>query len=100
MGTLKLNSIIRKTHFTEQEGYSVTQILALMIMLRLMLLKSVNSFYQSEFQKVNDDEKGRHLSPQKPRDDAVARYFVRSRQAVPNAHQSRKGRGGHVGIHH
>ncbi len=25
--------------------------------------------------------------------------FVRGRQAVPNAHQSRKGRGGHVGPH-
>ena len=57
MGTFKLNSIIRKAHFKKQEGYRVTEILALMIMLPLMLLNSVNSFYKSEFQKVTKMKK-------------------------------------------
>lgn len=57
MGTFKLNSIIRKTHFTKHEGYGVTEILALMIMLPLLLLNSVNSLYRSEFQKITQMKK-------------------------------------------
>ena len=38
MKTFKLNSIIKKAGFEKQEGYSVGEILALMIMIPLMLL--------------------------------------------------------------
>ncbi len=57
MKTFKLNSIIRKAGFEKQEGYSVVEIMALMIMLPLMLLKSVNSFYKSDFQQVTEMKK-------------------------------------------
>ncbi len=57
MGTFKLNAIVRKAHFQKQEGYRVTEILALMIMLPLMLLKSVNGFYPSEFQPITQMKK-------------------------------------------
>ncbi|MCL5972422.1 MAG: transposase [Firmicutes bacterium] len=57
MGTFKLNSIIRKAHFKKQGEYRVTEILALMIILPLLLLNSVNSFYKSEFRKVTQMKK-------------------------------------------
>ena len=57
MGTFKLNSIIRKAGFAKQDGYGVAEILALMIMLPLLLLNSVNSLYRSEFQKITTMKK-------------------------------------------
>ncbi len=49
MQTFKLHSIVRHTRFEKQEGYSVTEILALLILFPLMMLSSVNSFVRSEF---------------------------------------------------
>ena len=57
LGTFKLNAIIRKTHFTKHEGYGVTEILALMMMLPLLLLNSVNSLYHSQFQQLTQMKK-------------------------------------------
>jgi hypothetical protein len=57
MKTFKLNSIIKKAGFEKQEGYRVSEILALMIMLPLMLLKSVHHFYKSEYQQVTEMRK-------------------------------------------
>ena len=57
MGTFKLKSIIRKAGFAKHDGYGVTEILALMIMLPLLLLNSVHSLYRSDFQKVTTMKK-------------------------------------------
>ena len=57
MGTFKLNAIIRKAGFVKQDGYGVAEILALMIMLPLLLLNSVNSLYRSEFQTITTMKK-------------------------------------------
>ena len=57
MKTFKFNSIIRKSGFEKQEGYSVSEILAIMIMMPLMLLKSVHHFYRSEYQQVTEMKK-------------------------------------------
>ncbi len=57
MQTFKFNSIIRHTQFTKQEGYTVTEVLALLIMLPLMTLSSVNSFFHSEFQAMTSMKK-------------------------------------------
>ena len=57
MGTFNLNGIIRKAGFAKQDGYGVAEILALMLMLPLLLLNSVNSLYHSEFQKVTQMKK-------------------------------------------
>ena len=50
MQTFKLHSIVRHTQFDKQEGYAVTEILALLIMFPLMMVSSVNRFCHSEFQ--------------------------------------------------
>ncbi len=39
METFKLNSIVRHTRFEKQEGYAVTEILALLILFPLMLVR-------------------------------------------------------------
>ena len=52
MQTFKLRSILRLTQFEKQEGYAVTEVLALLIMFPLMMLSSVNSFFHSEFQAI------------------------------------------------
>ncbi len=57
MKIFKMNAIIRKVGFEKQEGYSMVEIMALMIMLPLMLLKSVNCFYKSEFQQITEMKK-------------------------------------------
>ena len=57
MGTFKLPSIIRKAGFAKHDGYGVAEILALLIMLPLLLLKSVNSLYHSEFQTITTMKK-------------------------------------------
>ncbi len=45
MQIFKLNSIVRHTRFEKQEGYAVTEILALLILFPLMLVSSVNGFF-------------------------------------------------------
>ena len=57
MQTFKLHSIVRHTRFEKQEGYSVTEILALLIMFPLMMLSSVNSFFRSEFHEITTMKK-------------------------------------------
>ena len=52
MKTFKLKILCRQVGFQKQEGYTASEIIMLMLMLPLMLLKSINSFYKSEFQKV------------------------------------------------
>lgn len=48
MKTFKFKMICCQVGFRKQEGYSASEIVALM----LMLLKSVNAFYKSNFQKL------------------------------------------------
>ncbi len=57
METFKLNSIVRHTRFEKQEGYAVTEILALLILFPLMLVSSVNGFFHSEFQELTTMKK-------------------------------------------
>ncbi len=57
MQTFKLHSIIRHTQFEKQEGYAVTEVLALLIMFPLMMLSSVNSFFHSEFHAITTMKK-------------------------------------------
>ncbi len=57
MKTFKLNSILSQAKFAKQDGFRAGEILALMIMLPLMLLKSVNAFYKSDFQHVTEMKK-------------------------------------------
>lgn len=52
MKTFKLKTHCRQVGFQKQDGYTASEIVTLMLMLPLMLLKSINSFYKSEFQKV------------------------------------------------
>ena len=57
MQTFKLNSIVRHTRFEKQEGYPVTEVLALLIMFPLMMLSSVNRFFHSEFHAITTMKK-------------------------------------------
>lgn len=57
MKTFKLKSVCHQVGFKKQEGYSATEILALMIMFPLMLLKSVHALYQSQYQNVTEMKK-------------------------------------------
>ena len=52
MKTFKFKTICCQVGLRKEDGYSASEIVALMLMLPLMLLKSVNAFYRSEFQKV------------------------------------------------
>jgi hypothetical protein len=57
MKTFKLKSLCHQVGFMKSEGYSTTEIFALMIMFPLMLLKSVHAFYQSQYQNVTEMKK-------------------------------------------
>lgn len=57
MKTFKLKTLCCKVGFKKQDGYSASEIVTLMLMFPLMLLKSINSFYKSEFQKVTSMKK-------------------------------------------
>ncbi len=57
MKTFKLKLLCRQVGFQKQEGYSAFEIISLMLMLPLMLLKSVNALYRSDFQKVTEMKK-------------------------------------------
>jgi hypothetical protein len=52
MKTFKLKTLCHHVNFQKRDGYSASEIITLIVMLPLMLLNSVNSFYKSEFQKV------------------------------------------------
>lgn len=52
-----LKTICCQIGATKDSGYSVGEIISLMIMFPLMLLKSVNAFYKSEFQTVSEMKK-------------------------------------------
>jgi len=52
MKTFKLKMLCNQVGFIKQDGFSTTEIITLIVMLPLMLLKSVNALYKSEFQKV------------------------------------------------
>jgi hypothetical protein len=55
--TFNFKSLCIQVSFQKQAGYSTSEIIALLLMLPLMLLKSVNSFYKSEFQKIAEMKK-------------------------------------------
>lgn len=57
MKIFNFKSISLQAGLKKQEGYSVTEIIALMHMLPLMPLKSVNALYKSEYQKVTKMKK-------------------------------------------
>lgn len=57
MKTFKLKSLCRQVGFQKQEGYSAFEVISLMLMLPLMILKSVNALYRSEFRQVTDMKK-------------------------------------------
>lgn len=52
MKTFKLKTLCCKVGFQKQDGYSASEIITIMVMLPLMLIKSINALYKSEFQKV------------------------------------------------
>ena len=57
MQTFKLHAIVRHTRFEKPEGYTVTEILALLIMFPLMMVSRVNSFFRSEFHAITTRKK-------------------------------------------
>ena len=52
MKTFKFKTLCCQVGFQKQDGYSASEIVTLIMVLPLMLLKSVNALYKSEFQKV------------------------------------------------
>ena len=52
MKTFKLKTVCNHVGFLKQDGYSASEIITIMVMLPLILLKSINALYKSEFQKV------------------------------------------------
>lgn len=57
MKKFKFNSICRQAGMIKDSGYSVSEILTLMIIFPLMLLKTVNSFYKSHYIKATEMKK-------------------------------------------
>ena len=55
--TFKVHAIVRHTRFDKQEGYPVTEILALLIVFPLVLVSSVNSFFHSELPEITTMKK-------------------------------------------
>jgi len=57
MKKFNFKTICYEAQASKKAGYSVVEIITLMIIFPLMLLKSVNAFYASEFQKISDMKK-------------------------------------------
>ncbi len=70
MQTFKLHSIVRHTQCAKQEGYAVTEILALLIMFPLMMVSSVHRFCHREFQGMTAMKKD-------------TRYRLKNNEKVP-----------------
>ena len=68
--TFKLPSILRKAGFEKEQGYSVVEIMTLMMLLPFLLLKSVHSLYASDFQRITQMKK-----------DAI--YRLKNNERVP-----------------
>jgi len=70
MKSFKLKSLCHQIKFKKEEGYSVTEILALMMMFPLMLLNSVHALYRSHYENVTTMKK-----------DAI--YRMKNNQKMP-----------------
>lgn len=57
MKTFKFRTLCHTVGFKKQQGYSVSDILTLLLVFPLMLLNSVNAFYKSEFEKITTMKK-------------------------------------------
>ena len=57
MKTFNFKTLCWKVGAVKGDGYSVSEIITLMIMFPLMLLKSVHALYRSEFQKITEMKK-------------------------------------------
>lgn len=57
MKVFKFQSICLATGFVKACGYSTLEVLTVIIMMPLMLMKSVNAFYNSEFQNITTMKK-------------------------------------------
>ncbi len=57
MKTFKLKTLFHRIGFRKQEGYSATEILALMVMIPLMLLNSVHALYRSQYEDITKMKK-------------------------------------------
>ncbi|MDI6915824.1 MAG: transposase [Desulfitobacteriaceae bacterium] len=84
MKTFKFKTLCCQAGFQKQAGYSTSEIITLIIMLPMMLLKSVNALYKSEFQKVTAMKKdsiyrlkNNEKMPWRPLLLAVAKQFQR-----------------------
>lgn len=94
MKTFKFKTLCSQVGFQKKEGYSASEIITLMLVLPLMLLKSVNALYKSEFQKVTAMKKdsiyrlkNNEKMPWRPLLLAVAKQFqnlVNSQKEIAN----------------
>jgi len=57
METFNFRSLCYKAGFSKQQGYSVTDIITLLLVFPLMIIDSVNAFYKSEFNNVTTMQK-------------------------------------------
>ena len=57
MKTFNFKTLCWKADAVKGDGYSVSEIITLLIMFPLMLLKSVHALYKSEFQKTTEMKK-------------------------------------------
>jgi len=57
MKKFKFKTLCSQLGFSKESGYSVSEVVCLMILMPIMLLKSVNSFYKSEYQKATTMKK-------------------------------------------
>ena len=57
MKTFNFKTLCWKAGAVKGDGYSVSEIITLLIMFPLMLLKSVHALYKSEFQKTTEMKK-------------------------------------------
>lgn len=56
--TFKLRSIVRNAGFEKQQGYSVVEIMTLMMLLPFLLVNSVHSLFVSDFKRITEMKKG------------------------------------------
>lgn len=57
MKTFKFRSLCHQVGFKKQDGFSITEIITLLLVFPIMLLNSVNAFFRSDFQRVTDMKK-------------------------------------------
>jgi len=81
--TFKLRSIVRNAGFEKQQGYSVVEIMTLMLVLPFLLVNSVHNLFVSDFKRITEMKKDTILSFAPPKHQESSPFSADKKRRKP-----------------